>query len=134
MSKVKVVACSGVGKVYGLLAREAAVKAAKEHENAELLCLAYIVTGDEEIKNEIAGQPMIAIDGCPKCCAGKSASIEGGDLRQQFFSVDMAKEFRGVDAGTATKLTNDGWMMVDVLAKRMSEKIDEITEEVPQNV
>lgn len=87
------------------------------------------MSGDDEIKAKIKGAPMIAIDGCPKCCAGKSSSIEGGDLRHQFFSIDMAKEFKGVDAGTATKLTKEGWDMVDILAARMKEKIQEIKEE-----
>jgi hypothetical protein len=46
-NKVKVVPCSGIGKVFGLVAREAALSTVLElcPEKAETVCLAYIVTG-----------------------------------------------------------------------------------------
>ena len=51
MSKVKIIPCSGIGKVLGLIARESALKVTGEllPEDTERLCLAHIVTGDEEI-------------------------------------------------------------------------------------
>ncbi|WDU83422.1 putative zinc-binding protein [Caloramator sp. Dgby_cultured_2] len=73
MSKVVVIPCSGMGKVYGLIAREAALKVVRElkKDEAETKCLAYLVTGDEEIKNYMQGKKCITIDGCPKMCAAK---------------------------------------------------------------
>jgi uncharacterized metal-binding protein len=78
--KVKVIPCSGIGKVYGLMAREAALKTVLEliPEKSETVCLAYIVTGDPEAKDKIEGIECITVDGCPKMCAAKNVSLAGG--------------------------------------------------------
>ena len=80
--KVKVIPCSGIGKVYGLMAREAALKTVLElcPEKAETICLARIVTGDKEVTDLIEGCDCITVDGCPQMCASKNVSIAGGRL------------------------------------------------------
>ena len=53
--KVGVLSCSGIGKVYGLMAREAALKVTNElkPDETETVCLAHIVTGDADAKEKI---------------------------------------------------------------------------------
>ena len=54
--KIKVIACSGIGKVFGLMAREAALEAAeREPELAENVCLAHLVTGKEAAEKKVKG-------------------------------------------------------------------------------
>ena len=83
--KVKVVPCSGIGKVYGLMAREAVLKTVIElcPEKSETVCLAYIVTGDKEVKEKIEGFDCITVDGCPKMCASKNVSISWRDSNRR---------------------------------------------------
>lgn len=77
MSKIKVIPCSGIGKVYGLIAREAALQVTNKllPENTETVCLAHIVTGDDDAKSKIEGQACVTLDGCPKMCAAKNSAI-----------------------------------------------------------
>lgn len=129
--KVKVIPCSGIGKSHGLLAREIALKIANEicPEIAETECLAYIVTGDQEIKNRIKEGKCITLDGCPKMCSAKSVANAGGVVIEEFRVVDTLKEYRGAKPGTATTLTEDGWKIVDETAKKIAVKVKEIYEE-----
>ena len=126
--KVKVIPCSGMGKVYGLIAREAVLKTVQENcpDNSETVCLAYIVTGDEEIQQIVKGQPCITIDGCPLMCSAKSVEIMGGDIQEKFRVLDAVKEHKGAKPGTATVLAEDGWMIADELADKMAVRIGEI--------
>lgn len=122
--KVKVIPCSGMGKVFGLIARESALQAVKNNPNAsETVCLAYIVTGDDEAKNLIEGQKCITIDGCPSMCAAKNAEIAGGMVEEKIRVVDVFRNHKGVNAGTATELTNDGWQIVDEIVEDITNKI-----------
>ena len=125
MDKVKVIPCSGIGKVLGLIARESALKVTKEllPEAAECLCLAHIVTGDDEIAGKIEGQPCITMDGCAKCCAQKSVEAAGGVICHKHRVIDYMKPHRGENHGTGTSLTEDGWNFSDELASVMAEEV-----------
>ena len=123
-SRIKVIPCSGIGKVLGLIAREAALKVTREllPEETESLCLAHIDTGDDEVVSKIEGQPCITIDGCAKCCAQKSVEAAGGNICNKHRVVDFMKSHRGEDHGTGTRLTEDGWRFADELAEVMAEE------------
>ena len=130
-SKVKIMACSGVGKVYGLMAREAALQAVTHlcPEQAETTCLAYIVTGDEAAAAKIANQPCITIDGCPAMCSAKSVTAMGGDIKAEFKVLDIMRLHKGAKAGTATELTPEGWAIVDEIAAKLSANVAQIQSE-----
>ena len=66
--KVLVIPCSGVGKVHGLLSREAAYLVVDElaSDETQVVCLALLVKGDEETLATVRSRPCIAIDGCGK--------------------------------------------------------------------
>ena len=80
--KVLVVPCSGIGKVHGLISREAVYRVTDTlmPEQAETLCLALLVTGDPAARQMVQRHPCIAVDGCPKLCAEEHRAIglEGG--------------------------------------------------------
>ena len=123
-SRIKVIPCSGIGKVLGLIAREAALKVTREllPEETESLCLAHIVTGDDEVVSKIEGQPCITIDGCAKCCAQKSVEAAGGNICNKHRVVDFMKSHRGEEHGTGTRLTEDGWRFAGELAEVIAEE------------
>jgi uncharacterized metal-binding protein len=131
MSKVKVIACSGIGKVYGLMAREAVLKITNELMpiETETVCLGHIVTGDAEAKEKIQGVSCVTIDGCPALCAAKNAELAGGIVKVKYKTVDEMKTHRGVNAGTGTTLSEDGWKIVDELCDKVYVKIEEIIKE-----
>lgn len=125
---VKVVPCSGIGKVYGLMAREAVLKTVFElcPEKSETVCLAYIVTGDKEAKAKIDGFDCITVDGCAKMCASKNVSIAGGIVIEEIKVLDTVKEHRGKTFGTATRLDTDGEAVTSEIAEKIANKINAI--------
>jgi uncharacterized metal-binding protein len=126
--KVKVVPCSGIGKVYGLMAREAVLKTVHElcPEKSETVCLAYIVTGDEEVKKRIEGCDCITVDGCPKMCASKNVSLAGGLIVEEMKVLDTVKEHKGKKFGSPTMLDADGESVMSEIAEKIANRINEI--------
>ncbi|WKY43765.1 putative zinc-binding protein [Eubacteriaceae bacterium ES2] len=132
MSKIKVIPCSGIGKVLGLLARESVLKVTQEKcpQDTETFCLAHIVTGDDEIVEKIKGESCITMDGCPKYCSQKSVEAAGGMIAKSYKVADFMKAHRGEDHGTGTYLTEEGWHFADELAEIMAASVNEIKGEV----
>ncbi len=126
--KVIVVPCSGMGKVYGLMARESVLQTVLElcPEKSETVCLAYIVTGDKEVKAKIEGCDCITVDGCPKMCASKNVSIAGGIVIEELKVIDTVKEHKGKNFGSATQLSADGESVTGEIASKIAKKINEI--------
>lgn len=129
--KVTLLACSGIGKVYGLIAREAVLEVVRDlrPDAARTMCLALLMTDDPEANAAIDGATCITLDGCPKLCAAKNGEIAGGVVAEQMRVVDLFRAYRGVNAGTATELTPDGWKMVDDLAHQLAAKVDALQTE-----
>ena len=117
-AKCLVIPCSGIGKVHGLISREAACRAADGASPGavNMVCLALLVTGDAETRRKIQQTPCITIDGCPKLCAWKNVELAGGKIAKAIRVYDAMKRHRGADFGTATSLGNEGWTVVEELA------------------
>ncbi|MBI4858191.1 MAG: putative zinc-binding protein [Acetobacterium woodii] len=132
MSKIKVIPCSGIGKVLGLLARESVLMVTQEKcpNESETLCLAHVVTGDDEVVAKIKGQPCITMDGCPKYCAKKSVEAAGGEVDHSYKVPDFMKPHRGEEHGTGTYLTADGWKFAEELSDILAKTVIEMQEEV----
>lgn len=128
MSKVKIIPCSGIGKVMGLLSREVALEVT-EHlcpDKTETTCLGHIVTGDVDASAKVAGFPCISVDGCPALCAAKSIEAAGGTVTAGYRVVDELRNHRGKKPGDGTALTEEGWQIVDAFAAKIAAKVDEI--------
>lgn len=136
MAKIKVISCSGIGKVYGLMARETVLQITNKllKDTTETVCLAHLVTGDLEAKEKVEGYTCITVDGCPALCSAKSVELAGGIVKEKYRVIDEMRKHKGIDAGTGTELSEDGWMIVDEFAVKISEKIGEIIEEDQRNV
>ncbi len=117
-TKIIVMPCSGIGKVHGLIAREVTYAVTDElaEANAETLCLALLVSGDEEALAKVRAADCIAVDGCPKLCAAKNVEMAGGRVVRSVRVVDAFKNHRGAEPGTATTLADDGWKIVSEIA------------------
>ena len=117
-NKVLVIPCSGVGKVQGLISREAIYHVTDKllPGQADTVCLALLVTGDEETKQKVQQTPCITLDGCPKLCALKNVELSGGKIAQGIRVYDTMKRHRGENFGNATALSDEGWAIVEELA------------------
>ena len=129
--KIKVIPCSGIGKVYGLIARESVLKTIQElcPQDTETMCLAYIEIGDKESRDEIVGKECITMDGCPTMCAKKNVELAGGIVKESYRVVDAFKQHKGAKPGTATDLSSEGWQISDELAEQMAGTVKKLKSE-----
>ena len=117
-----VIPCSGIGKVHGLISREATYMVTDELApgRTDTLCLGLLVRRDEEAVAAIRSQYCITIDGCPKACAEKNVQMAGGEVSGKVQVADEVKKHRGAKPGTATNLSDEGWDIVREVAKTVA--------------
>jgi uncharacterized metal-binding protein len=122
---VLVVPCSGIGKVHGLISREAVYHVTERllPEQADTVCLALLVTGDPETRQKVQQTPCITLDGCPKLCALKNVELSGGTVAKGIRVYDVMKRRRGTNFGTATALSAEGWAVVEELAGEVAQVV-----------
>jgi uncharacterized metal-binding protein len=121
--KFLVIPCSGVGKVHGLISREAVYHVTDNllPEQTDTVCLALLVTGDAETRQKVQHTPCITLDGCPKLCAFKNVELSGGKIAKGIRVYDAMKRHRGANFGTATALCDEGWIVVEELAAEVAQ-------------
>jgi uncharacterized metal-binding protein len=120
--EVLVIPCSGIGKVHGLISREAVYHVTDRllPGKTNTVCLALLVTGDPETVRKVQQTPCITLDGCPKLCAYKNVNLSGGKIAKEMRVYDVMKRHRGKDFGTATALSTEGWTVVEELAAEVA--------------
>ncbi len=122
--KLLVIPCSGIGKVHGLISREAAYHVADKllPGQADTVCLALLVAGDDATQKKVQQSSCVTVDGCPKLCAYKNVERSGGKIAKGIRVYDAMKRHRGASFGTATALSEDGWTVVEELAAEIQRK------------
>ena len=115
---VLVIPCSGIGKVHGLISREATYLVTDElaPEKTDTMCLALLVKGDGEAVAAVRNHACITIDGCAKACAEKNVQMAGGRVAKAIQVAACFKNHRGAQPGNASALTDDGWTITHEIA------------------
>ena len=125
---ILVIPCSGIGKPFGTIGRDATFRVVDElrRGEAETNCLSLIVMGDEEAIGQIRESRCIAVDGCPLECARKNIEIAGGRITAHFRVMDLLRKNRGLRPREVTFLDEDGLRLAEMLAERIAVKVDEL--------
>src|SRR5512143_351397 len=120
---VLIIPCSGIGKVHGLLSREATYMVTDDiaPKQTDTMCLALLVKGDSEALEAVKSQDCITIDGCPKACAEKNVKIAGGNPAQIFHVVETLKKHPGAKPGNPTELSDEGWAIAREIATEVAD-------------
>ena len=126
--EVLVVPCSGIGKVHGLISREAVCRVTDTlmPGQADTVCLALLVTGDAETRDKVRTHPCITVDGCPKLCARKNVEFSGGKVALGVRVYDTLKRHRGAQFGSPTILSDEGWVAVDEIAAEIAQTAQQV--------
>jgi uncharacterized metal-binding protein len=126
--KVVIVPCSGIGKTYGTVSREAAYEVIEDlrPESSQLVALSMLVLGDENAREVVAASPAITIDGCKLACATKMVQESGGQVAQDFAVLDVYRRNRKLKPKGIAELNKDGQQLARVLAEEVSEVIDSL--------
>src|SRR5512146_3070227 len=95
-SKVVIVPCSGIGKTFGSVSREAAYDITEELRPAttQMMPLALLVLGDEAARADMQRFPAITIDGCKLACAAKMVRQTGGNIAQEIAVLDAYRRHK----------------------------------------
>ena len=126
--KIVVVPCSGIGKTYGTVSREAAYEVIEElrPETSQLVALSMLVLGDENARAAVAASPAITIDGCKLACATKMVQESGGQVAQDFAVLDVYRRHRQLKPRGIAELNEGGLQLARVLAEEVSAEIDHL--------
>jgi uncharacterized metal-binding protein len=124
--KVVIVPCSGIGKPYGTVSREAAYDVTEDLRpgQTQLVPLALLVLGDEESKAVVAECPAITIDGCKLACAAKMVQQSGGTIAQEFAVLDFYRTHKDLKPQGISELNEGGQKLARALADEVTVVVD----------
>jgi len=126
--KVVIVPCSGIGKTYGTVSREAAYEVIEDlrPESSQLVPLSLLVLGDKNARDVVAATLAITIDGCKLACATKMVQESGGQVAKEFAVLDVYRRNRKLKPKGIAELNEGGQQLARVLAEEVSEVIDSL--------
>ncbi|MHA1680795.1 MAG: putative zinc-binding protein [Promethearchaeota archaeon] len=127
---VYILPCSGIGKVFGSIGRDASYIVVNElaKEKTKLSCLPLVVKGKQDLIDDINNNHVIVIDGCPlKCSYNDVKSATGKEPEGQFLSMDVAKENRDLKPEKEIiPMRENAKKLSRKLAEKIAEKVDSI--------
>lgn len=125
---VVIVPCSGIGKTYGTVSREAAYLVSEEirPEDTQLVALARLVLGDEAARQVVAGNPAVTIDGCKLACATKMVQQSGGVVAKDFAVLEIYRRYRQLKPQGIAELNEGGQQLALALAQEIAEIVDRL--------
>lgn len=124
--KVVVLACSGIGKVYGALARETTYELMDRVRPGVVVtaCLPLLVIEDPETKRLVTGNPVITIDGCAKNCAQKCVEAQGVTPAETLQAINFYKAHKDLKPGGIAELDENGRRLAAVAADELARVVD----------
>ncbi len=126
--KVAVLACSGIGKALGALARETTYELVERVRpgTAVTTCLGLLVSSDPEARKLVTENPVISIDGCAKECSKKSIESQGGKVAKAYQTIDFMKKHKGLKPEGISELNEAGQKLAALAADDIAEVVDEL--------
>lgn len=127
-NKVVIVSCSGIGKTYGTVSREAAYILTEEvrPEETQLVALSLLVLGDEAARTAVSVNPAVTIDGCKLACATKMVRESGGIVAQDFAVLDVYRRYKQFKPQGISELNEGGLQLAQALAQEIAVVVDSI--------
>ena len=129
-ARVMIVPCSGIGKTYGTVSREAAYEVVEDlrPDQTKLVALSMLVLGDEQARSAVAANPVVTIDGCKLACATKMVQESGGEVARDFAVLDVYRNHRQFKPRGIAVLSEGGQQLARVLAEEVASVVDNVTE------
>lgn len=126
-TRVVIVPCSGIGKTYGSVSREAAYDVTQDArpDETHLIALSRLVLGDEEARAWLADNPVVTIDGCKLACATKMVKESGGKVFQDFAVLDVYRRYKQFKPQGIAELNEGGLQLAHALAEEIAAVVDE---------
>ena len=126
--KVVVVPCSGIGKTYGTVSREAAYEVTEDLRPGAtgLVALSLLVLGDEDARAAVRAHPAVTIDGCKLACAAKMVRESGGHVVQGIAVLDVYRRNRDLKPQGIAELNEGGLLLSRAVAEEIAAVVDDV--------
>ena len=127
-SKVVIVPCSGIGKTYGTVSREAAYIVTEDlsPEDTQLVALSKLVLGDEESLSIVSASPAITIDGCKLACATKMVQESGGRVAKDYAVLEVYRRYKQFKPQGIAELNEGGLQLAQALAGEIMQEVQDL--------
>ena len=127
--KVVIIPCSGIGKTYGTVSREAAYDVTEDIRptQTQLVPLSLLVLGDEATRAAVAGSPVITIDGCKLACATKMAKESRGMVARDIAVLDVYRRYKQFKPQGIAELNEGGKQLARAMAEEIADLVDDLT-------
>ena len=127
--KIVIIPCSGIGKPYGTIGRDATFIICDEllPETTETDCLGLLVIEDEEIVEKVKISKVLAVDGCFNECARKSVERVGAEVTEAIQVWKFHRENKDLKTRAVTILDDDGKELSKRLVEHILKRIEEIS-------
>lgn len=128
--RVLIIPCSGIGKAYGSVGREAMYTLLEDTrpDATATVCLSLLTLGDQEAQARVREHPTITIDGCPKACARVNVEAAGGKPAAEFRVYDVYRAHRELKVRSVSELGESGRKMAQILAGEIAGQVDILRE------
>jgi uncharacterized metal-binding protein len=127
--RVCIVPCSGIGKTYGSVTREAAYALTEElrPESTAIVPLSLLVLGDEAAQAAVRRAHVITLDGCKLACASVNVRQAGGEVAREYAVLDFYRLHRDLKPGGIAELNEGGLALAQALAEEVAEACDALS-------
>ncbi len=128
---VVIMPCSGIGKTYGTVSREAAYIVTEElrPNDTSLLALSRLVMGDPEAQAIITENSAITIDGCKLGCATKMVLESGGTVTRDYAVLEVYRRYKQFKPQGIAELNESGQKLAQALATEIADLVDDVAGE-----
>ena len=129
--QVVIVPCSGIGKPFGSVARDAGYEICDElRPNAtRLVALSRLVLGEEQARKRVRQCPTITIDGCKLVCAATLVKLSGGTIAREVAVLDVYRRHKELKPDGIAELNAEGKQLARLMAEEIMQVIDALVEE-----
>ena len=125
---VVVIPCSGIGKAFGTVSREAAYELCDNFRRADtnLVALSKLVLGDEDARARVRANPAVTIDGCKLMCASKLVKLNDGSVAREIAVLDVFRRYKDLKPEGISELNEAGMELARVIAAEVSQSLDQL--------
>ncbi len=124
--RVIIVPCSGIGKTYGTVTREAAYIVTEElrPDETAIVPLSLLVLGDAEAQAAVQDASVITMDGCKLACATVNVRQAGGEVAREYAVLDFYRQHRNLKPQGIAELNEGGEALARALAEEIAQAND----------
>ena len=127
--KAVILPCSGIGKSFGTVARQATFIVTNElrTDKTTTFCLPLLQIEDKEALDLAENNFVISIDGCAKACSFKNVERSiGHPSDAKVMIMDVLRENKELRTKQVTFLDENGKKLARKVAERVAEEVDKL--------